>query len=211
VRNRRARRYVLRVDRSGRVRVTIPRGGSETFARQFAAEKAEWIRAQLERVAAGPQPPRVWVPGTEVWYRGERLPLQGMPGLGRLGDETFVVPASECDWRPFVENHLKRLAERELPRLVLDLAATHDLVVRRVAVRSQRTRWGSCSRKGTISLNWRLVQAPVLVRDYLIAHELAHLREMNHSSRFWRILQGMFPAWREAERWLKQHGRDLLG
>lgn len=211
VRNPRARRYVLRVDRSGSVRVTIPRGGSQEFALRFAHEKRKWIEAQLLRVLAGPQPPRSWGVGTHVWFRGERKPLWLADGYGRLGDEIFAVPADLGDWRPLVEAHLRQLAGAEFPSLVLRQASRHQLPVRKVLVRNQRTRWGSCSRRGTISLNWRLVQAPTLVRDYLIAHELAHLREMNHSRRFWRVVHEMFPEWREAEAWLKQHGRDLLG
>jgi predicted metal-dependent hydrolase len=201
----------LRVDRNGTVRVTIPRGGSQSFARRFALEKEAWIRAQLVRVAAGPQPPRQWRPGTEVWYRGTRWPLVADSGLGRLADRVFPVPAGTEDWRPLVEWHLRALADLELPQLVREAAARHSLAVRRVAVRDQHTRWGSCSRVGTISLNWRLVQAPTTVRDYLVAHELAHLREMNHSRRYWRVVQEFFPEWLEAERWLKRHGRDLLG
>jgi predicted metal-dependent hydrolase len=78
-----------------------------------------------------------------------------------------------------------------------------------VTVRNQRSRWGSCSRRGTISLNWRLVQAPGFVRDYLVLHELAHLKEMNHSRRFWSEVARLCPDFAEAERWLKQHSTLL--
>jgi predicted metal-dependent hydrolase len=79
-----------------------------------------------------------------------------------------------------------------------------------VLVRNQRTRWGSCSARRTISLNWRLIQTPPFVRDYIIVHELMHLREMNHSQRFWHQVARAYPRWREAEAWLKQHRRLLL-
>jgi predicted metal-dependent hydrolase len=79
-----------------------------------------------------------------------------------------------------------------------------------VTVRNQRSRWGSCSRRGTISLNWRLVQTPLFVRDYLVLHELAHLKEMNHSRRFWSEVARLCPDFPEAERWLKQHSRLLM-
>jgi predicted metal-dependent hydrolase len=108
-----------------------------------------------------------------------------------------------------VERHLWRLAARELPGRVLELASLHQLPVRRICVRNQRSRWGSCSRRGTISLNWRLVQAPPFVRDYLILHELAHLKEMNHSRRFWREVAVLCPDYLQAERWLKAH-RELV-
>jgi hypothetical protein len=76
-------------------------------------------------------------------------------------------------------------------------------------VRNQRSRWGSCSRRRTISLNWRLIQTPAFVRDYIILHELMHLREMNHSARFWRQVEIVCPDYRNAEHWLKQHSRML--
>ena len=81
--------------------------------------------------------------------------------------------------------------------------------MRRITVRNQRSRWGSCSVKGTISLNWRLIQTPPFVQDYIILHELMHLREMNHSRRYWRCVEQVCPNYRNAEAWLKQN-KNLL-
>jgi predicted metal-dependent hydrolase len=91
----------------------------------------------------------------------------------------------------------------------MELAALHGIEVGRVSVRNQRSRWGSCSRRGTISLNWRLIQTPERVRDYIILHELAHRRHMNHSPRFWQEVEWLCPDYLEAERWIKRHGRWL--
>ena len=147
--------------------------------------------------------------GTEIFFRGERVRLEpgenGEAGLVRFGGEVVPVADAAGDLRPAIERHLRRLAARELPPRVFELAALHQLPVRRVIVRNQRSRWGSCSRRGTISLNWRLVQTPLFVRDYLVLHELAHLKEMNHSRRFWAEVARLCPGFREAERWLKQH------
>jgi predicted metal-dependent hydrolase len=208
--NPRARRYILRVARDGTVHVTIPRGGTEAFARRFAIEKESWIREQLQRVAQTPSPKSTWGPGSLVWFRGEPLPIVDHGDHAQLGDFTFPIPPRGKDWRPSIERHLRSLASAELPPLVLGAADLHHLTVQRVQVRDQRSRWGSCSRRGTISLNWRLVQVPLFVRDYLIAHELAHLRQMNHSRRFWAVVEEFFPAWRDAERWLREHSRRLL-
>ena len=101
-------------------------------------------------------------------------------------------------------------ARIELPARTWELAAETGGEVKIVTVRNQRSRWGSCSAGGVISLNWRLIQTPYLVRDYIIYHELMHLREMNHSDRFWARVEQAFPAWREAEHWIKQNG-SLLG
>jgi predicted metal-dependent hydrolase len=107
--------------------------------------------------------------------------------------------------RPAIENHLRQLAARELPARLLELAARHGLSVNRITVRAQKSRWGSCSRRGTISLNWRLIQTPAFVSDYICLHELMHLRQMNHSPRFWREVEAVCPEYRTAERWLKEH------
>lgn len=209
VRNRRARRYVLRLRPDGSARVTVPRGGSLAEARHFAARNTHWIERQLLRQTLQPRRPESWRAGTELLFRGERVRLQTAPNgpasLVRFGAETVPVADADGDLRPAVEGHLRRLAAIELPARVLELAAQHRLPVRRVAIRNQRSRWGSCSRRGTISLNWRLVQTPPAVRDYLVLHELAHLRQMNHSRRFWEEVARLCPNYREAERWLKEH------
>ena len=112
------------------------------------------------------------------------------------------------DWPEPTRAWLSR-ARRELVPRVGELAHAHGLRVTRVSIRRQRTRWGSCSRLGAISLNWRLVHAPDHVRDYVIVHELMHLREMNHSPRFWAHVDAAFPERRIAEQWLKDHAPYL--
>ncbi len=212
VHNPRARRYLLRLRPDGTARVTVPRGGSVSAARRFANQNLAWLEAQLKRLPTpAPQPPE-WRPGSEVLFRGELARLE----TAASGDNVILLGAEKLtgiqpadDLRPTVESHLRRLAERELPLRVMEFAASHRLAVRRVTVRNQRSRWGSCSRRGTISLNWRLVQTPPFVRDYIILHELMHLREMNHSSRFWRQVETVCPGYRTAEQWLKQHSRLL--
>jgi predicted metal-dependent hydrolase len=213
VRNRRARRYVLRLRPDGAARLTIPRGGSVAEAKRFAQKCVPWLQRQLQLQAEHPVRPEHWLAGTEILFRGERVRLEagvnGETGLIRFGSEALPIPDAAPDLRPAIERHLRLLAARELPPRVLELAALHNLPVKRVSVRNQRSRWGSCSRRGTISLNWRLVQAPLFVRDYLILHELAHLRHMNHSRRFWAEVARLCPPFADAERWLKEHSRLL--
>jgi predicted metal-dependent hydrolase len=116
----------------------------------------------------------------------------------------------EIDLRPLVENHLWTLAEVELRARTKELAAHHAIPIERVTVRAQASRWGSSSRAGTISLNWRLIQTPDEVRDYVILHELMHQREMNHSPRFWALVEAACPAHESRRRWLKDHGARIL-
>ena len=101
-------------------------------------------------------------------------------------------------------------AAEELPRELLRLAERHGITVTRVLVRNQRSRWGSCSRRGTITLNWRLVLVPDFVREYVMLHELMHRRELNHSARFWRLVADVCPRMDEAVRWLRLDGARLF-
>ena len=126
-------------------------------------------------------------PKTETWFRGERIPIA-----------SFDIQSA------------KALACAELLQRTRELAAQTNSEISRITIRNQRTRWGSCSRKGAISLNWRLIQTPPFVSDYIILHELMHRRQMNHSKRFWDEVEKVCPIWREAEKWLRQHGRDIM-
>jgi predicted metal-dependent hydrolase len=167
VRHRRARRYLLRVEPDGRVRVTIPRGGSRREADAFAGRHLDWIDRQRAKM-----PPPMVIPPLErkAWIRQ---------------------------------------AKRELPPRLLELAALHGLTVTQISVRNQRSRWGSCGRDGHICLNWRLVRMPDSVRDYVMIHELMHLRRMDHSPAYWRLVAAAFPDYEAARQWLRTHGRAL--
>ena len=210
VRNRRARRYVLRLRADGLARLTIPRSGSVTEAWQFAQRHGDWLEKQLKRFAARsmqPMRPKEWFAGTEILFRGERVKsaTDDEQKIIRFGTESLRVTDITADLRPAIEKYLRGLAAKELPLRTQEFAAMHQLTVRRVSVRSQRSRWGSCSSSGVISLNWRLVQTPLFVRDYIILHELMHLRQMNHSARFWNEVQRVCPEYRSAKLWLKEN------
>jgi len=203
LRHPRARRYVLRLNSDGSARVTLPRRGSMTEARRFVHRNISWLERQLLRQAAQAHRPLPLLPHSEILFRGESVRLEKSGEEIRFATETLHINNAVTDFRFPIERHLWRLAARELPLRVLELAKLHQFSVQKVTVRNQRSRWGSCSRSGTISLNWRLIQAPPFVRDYLILHELAHLREMNHSRRFWNEVAKLCPNFPEAESWLK--------
>ena len=109
-----------------------------------------------------------------------------------------------------VDSQLRARAAAELPPRLLALAAQHGLTVNRVTIRNQRSRWGSCSSRGHITLNFRLMLMPPEVREYILIHELMHLKQANHSIRFWRLVEAAYPGFRDAERWLKKHGPSLF-
>ena len=225
VRSMRARNYRLTLRRDGVAVATVPARGSEREARRFAEEHRDWLERARARQASRPRGTDIWMPGTSVLWRGAmteiriacaapRIPA-GIPGKGAkpsvcLGADIFRVATFDRDLRPTLEAHFARRARIELPGRTWELAAETAVDVKQVTVRNQRSRWGSCSAGGTISLNWRLVQTPDTVRDYIILHELMHLREMNHSARFWARVEAVCPWWREAEQWIKRNG-SLLG
>jgi len=205
-RSARARRYRIEVRRDGTAVLTVPARGSEREARAFLARQSAWLARARARVARLPRAPSAWTIGTEVLFRGERATIEAAgPAAVSLGGREFRVRAVDGDLRPALEAHFKRIARVELAARAWELAATHGIRISRVSIRNQRTRWGSCSAKGTVSLNWRLVQAPPSVADYVVLHELAHTRHMNHSDRFWNAVADLCPGWRDAERWLKSN------
>jgi predicted metal-dependent hydrolase len=218
-RSRRARNYRLTLRRDGIAVATIPLRGSEREARRFVEQHREWLERARDRQRHRPRAPQVWAVGTHVLWRGQmtevRIASTGVPwetsgAAARpkvcLAADVFQVANLEGDLRPTLEAHFARRAKVELPARTWELAAVTGVDVKHVTVRNQRSRWGSCSANGTISLNWRLVQTPEFVRDYIIYHELMHLREMNHSARFWARVAEVCPDWRDAERWIKRNG-----
>jgi predicted metal-dependent hydrolase len=218
-RSTRARNYRLTLRRDGAAVAIIPARGSQREAEQFVLRHQDWLERARARQARRPRGAEVWVPGTSVLWRGAMTeirvaPLAPTPGRPRtvlsLGADVFKLPLIQGDLRPALEGQFTRRAKVELPARAWELAAQTRADLKHVTVRNQRSRWGSCSVNGTVSLNWRLIQAPEFVRDYIIYHELAHLWEMNHSQRFWSRVEEICPEWREAERWIKRNG-SLVG
>jgi predicted metal-dependent hydrolase len=215
VRSARARTYRLTLRRDGVATVTIPPRGTEQEARAFAEQHRDWLDRARARHARRPKMTEYWEVGTSVLWRGAMTEIRvadadAVRPRVCLAADLFPVPGLAGDLRAALEAQFARRARIELPARTWELAAETDADVKHVTVRNQRSRWGSCSAGGTISLNWRLVQTPDSVRDYIIYHELAHLREMNHSDRFWRRVAETCSGWREAERWLKRNG-SLVG
>lgn len=209
-RSQRARNYRLTLRRDGTAVATIPARGSEREAIRFVAQHRDWLERARARQQRRPRAAEVWTLGTHVLWRGEmteiRAACAGEKPQVSLAADVFRVAALEGDLRPTLEAHFARRARIELPARTWELAAVTGVEVKHVTVRNQRSRWGSCSASGTISLNWRLVQTPEFVRDYIVYHELMHLREMNHSARFWARVEEVCPGWRDAERWIKRNG-----
>jgi Predicted metal-dependent hydrolase len=213
-RSSRAERYRLTLRKDGVAVATIPARGTEREARAFVEQHRAWLERARARQRMKPRLATVWTLGTHVLWRGELVEIRKASDGDRpsvcVAADVFRVPRFDGDLRPTLESHFMRRAKIELPARTWELAAETKMAVTEVTVRNQRTRWGSCTTGGVISLNWRLIQTPDFVRDYVIYHELMHLKEMNHSARFWRRVEEVCPAWREAELWLKRNG-SMLG
>jgi predicted metal-dependent hydrolase len=212
VRTPRARRYILRIRPDGSLRVTVPRWGSKREARDFVARQRRWIERERQRVLLE-HGSREWQHGSEIWLRGERVRIvvsRHDDGIVILYGDRRVAARTGDNVRAAIELDLRQVAREELEPRLRELAAQHDLRPGRVSIRNQRSRWGSCAREGNIALNFRLVQMPPAIRDYVLLHELMHLRQQNHSRRFWRLVEQACPGFKEAERWLRVQGKALF-
>lgn len=185
VRHQRARRYVIRITDAGVVRVTIPRWGSKREAQAFADRERGWIAKQWARYCEG-----------QVGREGQD---------GREGQEGRE--AQEARERRDAELRIR--AKRELPARLMALAAAHGLAARvtKISIRNQKWRWGSCSPSGHICLNWRLIAMRDDVRDYVLIHELMHLKRMDHSPKFWKLVAQAYPGYKAARSVLRNYAR----
>jgi predicted metal-dependent hydrolase len=207
----RARRLSLRVDAAARgVELVLPRRVAVEDGLRFIAAQRGWIAARL---AALPLPVRL--------AEGAIVPVLGMPHRIRreldpaappvaIGDGEIRVRGEPAHVPRRVRDHLTALARREFASRSRALAARIGKTVTRVGVRDPKSRWGSCSSSGALSFSWRLVFAPEPVIDYVVAHEVAHLVEMNHGPRFWRLVATLVPDSAAARAWLRRHRLELL-
>jgi len=206
-RSDRARRVRVSVDGAGQVEVVLPRRAPERHAAEAVRELRPWIERRRRAVArAAAEVARA--PGT-VPYLGDTLSLVPEPGRTRVRRraDALLVPAG--DPREALERWYRRRARAEIaPRLDAATARAgsryHGLTIR-----GQRTRWASCSAKGAMSFNWRLLLAPPTVLDYVVEHEVCHLEVLDHSPRFWRLLASRVPDWRRHSAWLRRYGSTL--
>lgn len=209
-RHRRAKRYTIRIGTDGKVVVTVPPRGSFSWAAQFAREQSDWILTRLNKIKR----PLPLKPGSDILYRGERVVIHVHTEITgfrvQFSDQSFSLKGLPDDLKNQIERHLRIQATTELRSRTIELATLHGIGIARIRIGAQRSRWGSCSSKGTISLNWRLIQTPLHVRDYIILHELAHRQHMNHSPSFWGLVEKLCPTYKESETWLKSNPGILL-
>jgi predicted metal-dependent hydrolase len=212
-RHARARNYTLRLQAAtGTPVLTMPMRGSLREARAFLDRHAGWLARQIRKR-----------PQARPIAHGKTIPLRGVPHVirhaaGKRGTVTIgtdeespslSVAGDRAHLRRRLIDFLKREARRDLEPAVMRYAALLAVNARAIKLRDPASRWGSCSTSGHLSFSWRLVMAPPHVLDYLAAHEVAHLKEMNHSRRFWSLVESICPETRAARAWLSTHGAAL--
>lgn len=208
-RSARARRILLRIDRNARkAELVLPPGASVADGRAFAEKKALWLRNRL-----------ALLPETVPFAPGESVPVLGRDRLlvhapeARAGvvldGGRLIVSGERAFFDRRVQDWLRREARRRIAGLAHPKAARIGRRIARISVRDQRSRWGSCNATGNLSFSWRLILAPAEVLDYVVAHEVAHLAEPNHSDRFWRLVDTLTDHAGHGRSWLRLHGPGL--
>jgi len=212
-RNNRAKRLILRADpATGTAVVTCPPWVSDAEARAFAEKQAAWIRRRLQ--SAPPVVP--FADGGEIPYLGQPHIIRHRPDRrGGVWTETDGAVAEihvsgQAEHLPRrLGDWLKRDARRQIQPRVAAAAETLGVRAGRITVRDTKSRWGSCAANGNLSFSWRLGMAPERVLDYVVAHEVAHLREHNHSPRFWALVESLIDDMDDCRQWLRDEGAGL--
>lgn len=204
-RSPKARRMRLRIDRQGRCAILVlPRRAAESAGLAFARSKAEWIAGQLLKLPDR----KVFADGMPLSFLGRDVVIHHSPAARRgvwLSNGVVWVSGQAEHLPRRVRDFLKEEFREYATRKVREIAEKLGVEINRLSVKDTTSRWGSCSRDGNISLSWRLGLAPLYVLDYVIAHEAAHLRQMNHSAAFWQVVENICPEYKLAELWLKRN------
>jgi predicted metal-dependent hydrolase len=206
-----AKRMTLRLSHDGEGAIlTLPKRGTRAEAQAFAERSKPWLVKQL----AKKEPRRSFVDGARIPLRGELYAIQATGGTRGVVTcdhalRIIHVPGAGEHLARRLTDYFKAEAKRDLERTSRDYATKMQLTYKRLTVRDQKSRWGSCSADGALNYSWRLIMAPPQVLDYVAAHEVAHLKEMNHGPRFWRLVLTHCTHARKAKIWLKENGRKV--
>ena len=209
----RRKTVALIIENDGNLVIRAPLKVSQKEIEKLILKKADWIRERQAWLQLHCALPHRFIEGELFYYLGNTYPLiivqrQSQPLIFLNG---FRL---DCKFLPEVErifiSWYRNQACKILTERVSALASYHQLSYKSIRITSARTRWGSCSSQGTLSFPWRLVMAPSEVIDYIVLHELAHLKYRNHSWTFWKFLEDLYPMYRLQRKWLKEHGDKLI-
>jgi hypothetical protein len=203
----------LIVEADGTLTVRAPLRMKESDIRKFIEQKRDWIKRKQTKALEEAVIPHQYVDGETFWYLGEEIPLRivpdGKPAL--VMDQAFkLTQSAQAQAEIVFTTWYKQQARKVLTERVELYANKYGFEVGKIRISSAQTRWGSYSQKGTLSLTWRLVMAPLDVIDYVVVHELCHLKVMNHSRAFWVQVEAILPDYKQRREWLKNNGKLLV-
>jgi predicted metal-dependent hydrolase len=207
-RSTRARRVRVSVHAHRGVEVVLPARAPERAAAAAVSELRPWIEGRLDEAREALA--LIAARAGAVPYLGSALQLVPQPGRTRVHREGERLLVPEGDARAALERYYRRAARKEIEPRLDTAAALAGLSYRDLTIRGQRTRWASCSTTGRMSFNWRLLLAPERVLEYVVWHEVCHLEILDHSPRFWTLLERRWPGYREDRDWLSRHGATLV-
>ncbi|MGY6275846.1 M48 family metallopeptidase [Methylomonas sp. MgM2] len=211
-----------------KIEVVAPLKVSEHHIKAFVSAKQTWIRAAVKRINQRARQseslaPVRYVDGAKVPYQGKQIPLSIKPASGKTvrlhlkPDPQFVIylPESHQDdssklIRRVLENWMRQQIRQQATQLIAQHSVKYQLVPRQLRIKTQKTRWGSCGPKNDINLNWLLMLAPPDILEYVVVHELCHIKHKNHSKHFWQLVAEHIPDYLQHRQWLKQHGSSLM-
>lgn len=208
-RNRRSRRIYLRYNPAGHTfSLTLPHRAKLAEGVDFIQTKSDWIVATLQQMPEK----KCLKPGVMIPILGEKCRIRHEPLMRHaftLKDNILNISGERTHMQRRVEDALKKMVRNEISELAHYKASKLDRRVNRITLRDTRSRWGSCSSDRNLMFSWRLVFAPYEVLDYVVSHEVAHLRHMNHSAKFWDTVEELCPDYHDWKDWLQVHGKEL--
>lgn len=203
------------IQRDGSITVRAPLRASDRTIRAFVEKNADWIRSKqaLVKTDYPLAAPKKYANGENFWFMGKQYPLEiidkGKPSLQLLDERFYLDKMALPIAQSYFAHWYKIQAQRIIPQRVKVIAAVNGFIYHQVKITSARTRWGSCSSKGSLCFSWRLIMAPPAVIDYVVIHELVHLEEKNHGKAFWAKVNALMPDYKQKIAWLKKNGQRL--
>lgn len=204
--NPRARRVIIRI-RHGEVDLVIPRRGSLKGALKFFESKKDWVHNRLAH-----QPQKITMAiGSVFKVMGEekKVVYGTMRGKSVVTEDSIIINGDPALAGQKIKRAVSEHLKTEISKMAAEKARMLGVKFGKIAIRDNVTRWGSCSSSGTLSFAWRIAFAPRFVVEYLACHEVAHIREMNHSQKFWQLVELLDPSYEVAEQWLRKNGNSL--
>ncbi|MBL4603505.1 MAG: M48 family metallopeptidase [Emcibacteraceae bacterium] len=209
-RHKRAKRLKLRYDAThDQAIITMPPRSSEREATKFANKHISWLNKQRSMA-----PTRIYLlPGYTIPFKGiNRLIIHTPDNNGRIkiNDNEIIVGGTLEGFSVRLENYLKKMARADIEPIANTMANRTAKTFKRIQIRDTKSRWGSCSSSGNLSFSWRLIMTPPEILEYVVAHEIAHLTEMNHSRAFWQVVDTIIDHATVSRKWIKNQGQHLM-